>query len=74
MGICITIKYEDTPKGFENFLRRYMARYYRSVEIRFGDIESIVLDGSPSGKEKQTAWMLLEAAGTDYYDLQLQLA
>ena len=48
MGICITIRIEDTPNGFENYLRKFMARYYPSVEIRYGDIEDIVLDGSPT--------------------------
>lgn len=74
MGICITIRHDDTPPGFERFLSRFMARYYKSVEIRFGDIETIALDGTPTEAETQTAWMLLDAAGSEHYQMQLQLA
>lgn len=73
-GICITIRHEDTPPGFEQFLSKFMARYYSSAQVRFGDRESIELDGLPTPAETQTAWMLLDVAGTEYYELQLQAA
>ena len=73
MGICITIRFEDTPRGFENYLRKFMTCYYKSVQIRFGDIEGIILDGSPTDGEEQTAWILLDAAAADYYEQQKQL-
>lgn len=61
MGICITIRFDDTPNGFENYLRRFMTRYYRSVEIRFGDIEDIQLDGSPTdGEGKQPGFCSMQ--------------
>ncbi len=74
MGICITIRHQDTPQGFESFLTKFMARYYASAQVRFGDVESIDLDGQPTAAQTQTAWMLLEAAGMEYYEQQLQLA
>ena len=73
-GICITIRHDDSPQGFESYLAKFMARYYASVHVRFGDIESIELDGQPTEAEKQTAWMLMDAAGMEYYELQLQAA
>jgi hypothetical protein len=53
MSICITIRPEDSPDGFERFLSKFMARYYPSVQV---------------------AWMLLDAAGAEHYEQQLQLA
>lgn len=73
MDICITIRHEDTPPGFERYLSKFMARYYKSVQVRFGGSESIVLDGSTES-ETQTAWMLLDAAGSEYNEQQLQVA
>ena len=73
-GICVTIRPEDTPRGFEAYLSKFMARYYASAQVRFGDKESIELDGQPTATETQTAWMLLDAAGMEYYELQLQAA
>lgn len=38
MDICITIRHKDTPPGFERYLSKFRARYYKSVQVRFGDI------------------------------------
>lgn len=73
-GICITIRHEDTPTGFEAFLSKFMGRYYTSAQVRFGSQEAIDLDGQPTAAETQRAWMLLDAAGTEYYERQLLLA
>jgi len=74
VGIYVTIRHEDTPPGFERFLSRFMARYYASAQVQFGDREAIELDGEPSPAETQTAWMLLDAAGMEHYEQQLQVA
>ncbi len=74
MSICITIRHEDTPEGFECFLSKFMARYYASVQVRFGDKEAIIIDEEPTEIDMQAASMLLDAAGSEYYQRQLEAA
>jgi len=70
MAICITVKPSDLI--LLNYLRRFMARYYASVEIRQGWREQIDLERDASDIDIIKAWLLLESAHSEFWASQEQ--